>query len=128
MGRDLGRGEFFIEFDIYFTRYYHTSMVKARQQDKSHWYSEHFDELIEVIQDIAGDKRLLTEFLLDLWTPTEIREMSKRWQIVKMLQDKVPHNKIAKKLGVSVVTVTRGSREMSNPEGGFQHVLKELDI
>lgn len=98
-------------------------MVKT---DKTKWYSEHFEELVEVIRQAAGDKKLLTEFLFDLLTPTEIREMSKRWQVVKMLEQKVPHHKIAKKLGVSVVTVTRGSREMSNPHGGFQSVLKKF--
>lgn len=100
-------------------------MLKA---DKTGWYSEYFGELVDVMYEAAEDKKLLVEFLLDLWTPTEIREMSKRWQIVRMLKDRVPHHKIAKKLGVSIVTVTRGSREMSNKEGGFQQVLRKLEI
>ncbi|OGG47529.1 hypothetical protein A2671_02080 [Candidatus Kaiserbacteria bacterium RIFCSPHIGHO2_01_FULL_49_13] len=100
-------------------------MVKATKKDKSGWYSEHFAELVEVISEAGEDKDLLTEFLLDLWTPTEIREISKRWQVVKMLHDKVPHHKIARKLGISVATVTRGSREMSNREGGFQEFIKK---
>ena len=98
-------------------------MVKT---DKSGWYSEYFGELVDIINRAAGDKKLLMEFLLDLWTPTEIREMSKRWQIVKMLEKNVPQHKIARKLKVSVVTVTRGSREMSNPQGGFQLALKKF--
>ena len=101
-------------------------MVKAVKKNKSQWYSEHFAELVDILYEVAEDRELLTEFLLDLWTPTEIREMSKRWQVVKMLDRKVPHHKIAAKLGVSVATVTRGSREMSNPAGGFQKVLKKL--
>ena len=101
-------------------------MVTTTKTNKTEWYSEHFAELVDVIHKAAGDKKLLVEFLLDLWTPTEIREMSKRWQIVKMLEDKVPQHKIAKKLHVAVATVTRGSREISNPEGGFRQVLRKF--
>ena len=97
-------------------------MIKA----KTEWYSEHFAELLDVIHRAAGDKKLLVEFLLDLWTPTEIKEMSKRWQIVKMLDKNVPQHKIARKLKVAVATVSRGAREMSNREGGFQQMLKKL--
>ena len=99
--------------------------MKQTIVDKSKWYSEHFAELIEVIQKAAGDKKLLTEFLLDLLTPTEIREISKRWQIVKMLEQNMPQHKIARKLHVAVATVTRGSREVSNPEGGFRQVIRK---
>ncbi len=85
-----------------------------------------FSELIEVLREIAKDKWLLREFLVDILTPREIEEISNRWQIVKMLKAQIPHHIIARKLHVGVETVTRGSREMSNERGGFRLTLAKL--
>lgn len=82
-------------------------------------------ELIEVLQRAASDKTLLNDFLLDLLTPQEYKELPKRWQIVKLLAKGVPQRQIAEELNVSIATITRGSRELLDREGGFQKVLKK---
>jgi len=84
------------------------------------------NELVEIISKIAFDKVLLKEFLTDLFTPSEIGEISQRWQIVKRLAQKEKHRDIAEELGIGVGTVTRGSRELRNREGGFHLALKKL--
>lgn len=91
---------------------------------ESDW--KYFQELVEVLQKLSKDKKLLKEFLLDILTPRELAEISKRWQVVKMIKGQVPHQRIAKELNIGVGTVTRGSREMSNPHGGFQLALERL--
>jgi Trp operon repressor len=40
-----------------------------------------------------------------------------------MLENKVPHREIAKKLKVSVATINRGSMELANKKGGFKAAL-----
>lgn len=83
-------------------------------------------ELVKVLSVAAENKALLDEFLDDLLTPTEIDELSARWQIVKLLQKGVPQHDIAKETSTAVATVTRGAREMRNPKGGFKQVLSRL--
>jgi len=86
------------------------------------------DELVSVIQSAADDKKLLKEFLLDLLTPQELEEIPQRWQIIKLLARGIPQQSIAKSLGIGVATVTRGSREMKNDQGGFRVMLRKLKI
>lgn len=85
-------------------------------------------ELISVVAQAAKDKRLLAKFLYDVLTPTEFDEMAARWQIVKLLHAGVPHHEIAKRTHTAVATVTRGSREMKDPQGGFRLALRALKL
>lgn len=83
-------------------------------------------ELVEVLQKVSEDKKLLNDFLLDLLTPQEYKELPKRWQIVKLLAKGMPQRQIAKELNVSIATITRGSRELLDLKGGFRKVLKKF--
>jgi Trp operon repressor len=89
--------------------------------------NEHYKkELIKILQLAAKDKNLLDEFLQDLLTPHEFKEVAIRWQIVKQLSKKIPHRMISKNLKIGISTITRGSRELQNPKGGFQTIIKLL--
>lgn len=85
-------------------------------------------ELEELIRKVAKDKnkQLMREFLFDLLSHAEYRELAVRWQIVKMLEAKVPHREISKKLRVSVATVSRGVRELANKKGGFKLAVEKF--
>lgn len=91
-----------------------------KQEDVYGW------ELVRVLEKVASDAHLLREFFIDLLTPREYRELGIRWQIVKQLHRGVPQRTIAKNLKVSVGTITRGSRELLDENGGFQQVLRKL--
>lgn len=80
-------------------------------------------EFIAVLRRAARSERLFRAFLEDLLTPQEYREFAKRWQIVKLLARGVPQRDIAKRLKVSITTVTRGSRVLLDPKGGFRRML-----
>lgn len=62
----------------------------------------------------------LKQFLTAILTPKELVEISTRLEIVKLLKKGVPQREIAKKLGVGVATVTRGSRELN--KGNFKDI------
>lgn len=51
--------------------------------------------------------------LASLLTPAEYQEISKRLQIFKLLNEGMPHRKIADTLGVGIATVSRGSRALN---------------
>lgn len=83
-------------------------------------------ELLKILRFAAKNQGLLDEFLQDLLTPREYREITARWQVVKQLAQKIPQRQIAKNLKIGIATITRGSRELQNPQGGFAQILKLL--
>jgi len=80
-------------------------------------------EIVELLAKIK-DPKLMGEFLEDLLTPEEFEVITKRLQLVKMLNSGVPQREISKKLGVAIATVTRGSRQL-NESDGFNKILKK---
>ena len=78
------------------------------------------NELIEVLQEISVDEKLLGEFLEDILSPSEYRELGVRWQIIKQLDKGIAQRNVA------IATVTRGSRELADAEGGFRRVLLKV--
>ena len=81
-------------------------------------------ELIRLLREIAKEPGMLESFLVDILTPAEYDEIARRWQIVKQLAKETPQRKIAKDLRVGVATITRGARELLDPDGGFIQALK----
>ena len=62
----------------------------------------------------------LVDFLTGILTESEIEELNKRLQVIKMLKDGRSHRDIAKQLKVGIATVTRGSKELQ--KGRFKYV------
>lgn len=86
-------------------------------------YRKEFAELLANIED----PKLMDVFLEDIFTPAEFEEVVIRWQIVKQLANGKPQREIAKKLGVSIGTITRGSRELRDKDGGFWKVINNKE-
>jgi TrpR family transcriptional regulator, trp operon repressor len=93
---------------------------------KSSKIPEYKKELVEIFSTIRGDKKLMEEFLKDILTPAEYETVALRWQIVKKLNKGDTHRQVAGELGLGISTVTRGSRELRNKNGGFHLMLKKL--
>ncbi len=87
---------------------------------------EYKKELVDIFCKINGDKGLMAEFLMDILTPAEFEALALRWQIVKKLNKGETHRSVAGDLGLGISTVTRGSRELRNKNGGFHLMLKKL--
>ncbi len=87
--------------------------------------TEYARELESIIHKLSKNKNLLHEFLFDLLTPAEYKDLAVRFQIVKQLSNNIPHRDIAKHLKVSVATISRGSRELMNKKGGFRLILNK---
>ncbi|MBT4917267.1 transcriptional regulator [Candidatus Peregrinibacteria bacterium] len=73
--------------------------------------AKYLKELSERMVSIKEPK-LMESFLKTILTPKELDEVVTRLQILKMLKDGVPQRKIASDLGVSIGTISRGSREI----------------
>ena len=94
-------------------------MTNGRKEDYT-------DELISVFQKIAGDRKLLKAFFVDILSPAEYKELGVRWQIVKQLAAGKSQRDVAKNLHTAIATITRGSRELADKDGGFQQVLNKI--
>ena len=81
-------------------------------------------ELVEVLTRVAKDKLLLEAFLEDILSPKELIDIANRWQIVKQLDKGISQRNIVSNLKVSISKVTRGSRELLDPNGGFKKALQ----
>lgn len=65
-------------------------------------------------------------FLRDLLTEKEIKEFTNRWKVARMLDRKVPYEKIAKETGMSSTTIARVNKWLTNGKGGYRLMLKRL--
>lgn len=79
-------------------------------------------ELLKVILKIKNLK-FLEQFLRDILTPKEFKEIIKRWQIVMQLSRKLPQWQISKNLKVSRSKITRGSRVLYSKNSSFNKIL-----
>lgn len=79
-------------------------------------------ELADTIVSMK-DRQTAKDFLKNILTPGELKEISKRLQIVKLLKKGIPQREIAKRLDVSIGTITRGSRELKYGAPGFKKII-----
>ncbi len=84
------------------------------------------DSLYKALRIAIKDRALFDEFIIDLFTPTEYKEVHTRLQIIELLEKGMKHRDIAVKLGIGVATVNRGSLELKDPKGGFKQILKRM--
>ena len=72
------------------------------------------------------DENLIFDFFGCLFTKPELKDFSKRWSLVKELDEGTTQREIAKKYNLSLCNITRGSREMKKENSAFQKVLTLL--
>ena len=85
---------------------------------------ENLSELALALAE-TKDPLLIKDFLRRLLTPAEIADIAARWALVKALEQKIPQREIARNLGISLCKITRGSKEMKNPDQAFQKMLAQ---
>ena len=92
--------------------------------------SEVLDEVItatmkELSHILAtSDEQMIYDFLGCLFTPAERRDMANRWLLVKEIDKGTTQREIAKKFGMSLCKITRGSKELSKPDSAFRKILE----
>lgn len=64
------------------------------------------------------------DFLRDLCTPAELEAMADRWRAVQMLKQGRTYREISEATGMSVTTVGRVARFMSDGFGGYDRVFQ----
>ncbi len=63
-------------------------------------------------------------FFRDLCTPAEIEAMADRWAVVECLERGLPYREIHRETGVSITTVGRVARYLSEGNGGYATAVR----
>lgn len=66
------------------------------------------------------------KFLRDLLTEAELKEFINRWKVARMLDKKVPYEKIEQATGMSSTTIARISKWLVSGMGGYRLMLKKV--
>ncbi len=81
---------------------------------------ENFIQITEYLARIDSPKRI-QQFLFQLLTPAEVKDLSSRWHLLRLLNRGVTQRKIAEQLHLSLCKITRGSKELKKENS----ILKE---
>lgn len=74
----------------------------------------------------ADNEEFTYEFFKCLFTPPERKDFANRWLLVKEIDKGTTQREIAKKFGMSLCKITRGSKELSKPDSAFRKMLNLL--
>ncbi len=69
------------------------------------------------------DSQTIYDFFECLFTPAELKDFAMRWLLVKEIDKGTTQREIAKKFGMSLCKITRGSRELKKPDSAFRRFL-----
>jgi TrpR family trp operon transcriptional repressor len=81
-----------------------------------------FEELSTALSR-AQDPALIGDFLKCLLTPSELQEVSSRWALVREIDAGTTQREIARKMGLSLCKITRGSRELKKDHSPFKQMI-----
>lgn len=64
-------------------------------------------------------------FLQEILTPAELHDLSLRWELMRLLKQKVPQRQIAKNLGISLCKITRGAKILKKSDSVSNYLLNQ---
>ena len=67
------------------------------------------------------------DFFEDLCTVTEIKSISQRIVVAKMLRDKKVYSDIVSETGASTATISRGNRSLQYGCNGYEEIFKRME-
>lgn len=77
--------------------------------------------ILASVQDADEMEILFTE----LFTASELEDLSLRWKLLKDLYSGMTQRKIAEKYGISLCKITRGSKILKDKNSAVLHVLQK---
>jgi len=84
-------------------------------------------ELIKLFSSI-NDKDTMAAFFSEIFTEAERKNLSLRWQLMKMLHKNIPQREIASILGVSLCKITRGAKIIKDKNSVTRQVLDKNQV
>ena len=87
---------------------------------------EKIQHLYQAILNLESEEACAA-FFEDLCTVTEIKSISQRIVVAKMLRDKKVYNEIVSETGASTATISRVNRSLQYGCNGYEVVFKRME-
>lgn len=87
--------------------------------------AESLERLLEALCSLAS-KEEAHALLADLCTPREIADLAQRLEVAALLSEGMSYARVSKLTGASSTTVSRVSKCLNGPGGGYRMVLDRL--
>ena len=100
--------------------------MKPNRNDSERRVERAEDALFEALISLKSIDEC-RNFLKDLCTPAELQALVDRWQVVGLLKDGLPYRKIHDLTGVSVTTIGRVARFLSDGFGGYETAIRRTN-
>jgi len=97
--------------------------MKPNRQDSDNRQARAEEALFRALVSLENTREC-GNFLRDLCTPAELQALVDRWQVVQLLQEGLPYRRIHDMTGVSVTTIGRVARFLTDGFGGYQAALE----
>ncbi len=89
------------------------------------WLTDDTRALLAAIVAL-DDVEEAADFLRDLCTLGELRDLSQRWAVVRLLDAGLHYGEISRQTGASTATITRIASWLRHGEGGYRRMLERL--
>lgn len=90
------------------------------------WRGADADALFDAILRLQ-DRDDAARFFRDLCTLGELRDMTQRWAVVRLLRSGLHYGEISRRTGASTATITRIAQWLNHGEGGYQGMLERFE-
>ncbi|MFO7729495.1 MAG: Trp family transcriptional regulator [Spirochaetia bacterium] len=97
-------------------------------ENRLHWNEDQPLRELSAALAFCDDPVMIDNFLAALFTDAEVREMGKRWALVRLLEDGMSQRQIAKNLSLSLCKITRGSKELKKRDSAFRKMIELYKI
>jgi len=97
--------------------------MKPNRDDTARQRKRNEDALFNAVDSLQGVAEC-RNFFKDLCTPAELQALVDRWQVVGLLRQDLPYRRIHDMTGVSVTTIGRVARFLSDGFGGYEAALE----
>jgi TrpR-related protein YerC/YecD len=94
--------------------------MQPRPED---WRTPDADALLDALLAVE-DRDEAAAFLRDLCTLGELRDLSQRWAVVRLLDAGLHYSEISRRTGASTATITRIASWLHHGEGGYARALE----
>ena len=88
-------------------------------------YAGKIKEIASVFAQIQ-DEKIMYRFFEEIFTQAERKDISLRWELMRMLKKGVSQRKIATELGISLCKITRGAKILKDPRSVSNRMIKKL--
>lgn len=100
-------------------------LMKPKTEDKTVEYLTDVDLLYQLFSKVGNTPQKTKDLFSDILTPAEIRMVSRRWHIARLLNEGRSIREAAAEAKVGTDTVVRISKKLQQGTGALQKVIKD---